>query len=82
MKIDIKFFATYRDVIGKADMTLSVEDTATIATIMEYLEQQYPQLAGRLSKHALVAVNEQYVHHQQPLQANDVIALFPPVSGG
>ena len=82
MTIGIKFFATFRDVAGTGDLTLRVADAATVADVVEQLEQHYPQFNGQLTNMALVAVNESYTHRKKELQADDMVAFFPPVSGG
>ena len=82
MTITIRFFATYRQLIGRDIFELQVDQTATVTDVITQLEQQYPQLLGKLHSGALVAVNEHYAHRETALQLNDTVAFFPPVSGG
>ena len=82
MTITVKFFAAYRQIAGKDTFELQLDNTATVADVIERLEQQYPGFSGRLKANALVAINEQYVHRKQELQPNDTVVFFPPVSGG
>ncbi len=82
MPITIKFFAAFRDVAGTADLSMNIADGATVADLIDRLERDFPKFGGKLTRLTLTAVNERYVPRQTALQANDVIALFPPVSGG
>jgi len=83
MVITTKFFAAFRDIIGADSLDLNVDQQhVTVNTIIRQLEQQHPAFEGRLTKIALIAVNEVYAQHQQELQPEDVVAFFPPVSGG
>jgi len=82
MRITIKFFATYRQLAGIEQFKIETEDTVTVADVITQLEQNYPQLSGKLSRGTLIAINEQYARREQHLQPNDTVAFFPPVSGG
>ena len=82
MRITVRFFATYRQLTGSDTLELQLENTVTVTEVIEQLERQYPEFSGRLKTHALVAINEQYVHRKQELHPNDIVAFFPPVSGG
>jgi molybdopterin converting factor subunit 1 len=82
MKIRIRFFASYRQLVGQETVELEVAEQATIADVIERLERDYPQFGGKLRHNALVALNEVYAEHHQYVQPQDTIAFFPPVSGG
>jgi molybdopterin converting factor subunit 1 len=82
MTITVRFFATYRQLTEKDTLELQLENVAIVTELIEQLERQYPQFSGKLKAHALVAINEQYVHRKQELHPNDTVAFFPPVSGG
>jgi molybdopterin synthase sulfur carrier subunit len=83
MTITAKFFASFQDIIGANSLKLSLEhDVDSIAELIEELERQYPDFGGKLEKFSLVAVNEQYSHRRYELADGDVVAFFPPVSGG
>lgn len=82
MNITVKFFVTYRDLTGVDTLELSLDETATIADLLAQIERDYPQLQEKFRKQALIAVNEKYAHRKQGLHEGDVVALFPPVSGG
>lgn len=82
MTITVKFFAAFRELAGTGELEMQVADATTIADVMERLEQQYPQFNGKLNKISLIAVNEKYAHRRKELRPSDILAFFPPVSGG
>ena len=82
MTITIRFFASFRDLTGTATIVREVSDGATVEDAMRLIGAEFPRLQGKIDRIALIAVNEAYASRQTPLQANDVVAFFPPVSGG
>lgn len=69
-----------RDVTGMAESSFSLAPGDTVGTLHERLASAYP---GWPEKESLsFAVNEEYATWNQELQASDVVAVIPPVSGG
>ncbi len=81
MVINIKTFATVKDIFGCDEISLDVADRITAGEIGEILCQKYPALSA-LKERLITAVNEEYSSHDTVLKQNDTLALFPPVSGG
>lgn len=81
MKISIRLFATLRQEAGWSEQTLELAEGATVADALAALAQGFPalRLTGRP---VYAAVNQAYAQPEQVLAAGDVVALFPPVSGG
>ena len=52
----------------------------TVAALRKELEDKHPALKGLRS--LFIAVNGEYAEDAQSINANDEIALIPPVSGG
>jgi len=78
--VTVKFFAAAADAAGRR--TLEVDWSGrTLAQLLEFLEQQYPNLA-RLAPVLSVAVNREYASGDRVLADGDEVALIPPVSGG
>jgi molybdopterin synthase sulfur carrier subunit len=80
MNVKIKLFATCREVVGKNELDLQVENPCTVHNIIEDLKQKYPKLEQMNS--FLIAVNMEYAQSNAPVRDGDVIAIIPPVSGG
>jgi molybdopterin synthase sulfur carrier subunit len=80
MEVKVALFGVTKDIIGQPEIRFSLPSPATVHTLLEQLNTDYPRLQG-LSALA-VAVNSEYAERDQALQTNDEIALIPPVSGG
>ena len=78
MKIKVRFFARYRDLVGEERMEIELEQGATVASLKKRLEKEFPELGGI----DLVAINNEYVEPQYRLRDEDEVALLPPLSGG
>ena len=75
--IKILFFANLREEIG-ASINYDCPQ-CTVQEVMRYVEQLYPQVS--LSS-TMVAINEQFASSVDCVNAGDVVAFLPPVSGG
>lgn len=81
MNVSVQLFARARDLAGAETVCVDVADNATVGDVRAALVRTYPALepiAGSL----LVAVNADYATDTQPVQPGQVVACFPPVSGG
>lgn len=73
-------FGISRDILGGAELSLELEEHATVADMKAELMRRFPDF-GRLTALA-VAVNSEYAESGKELREGDEIALIPPVSGG
>jgi molybdopterin synthase sulfur carrier subunit len=74
--IQVKFFASLRERVGKADMTLPAAGLATIADVWAAATD------FDMPANTLVAVNHEYVARDATVRDGDEVAFFPPVTGG
>ena len=81
MEIQLKLFATLKDKAGTNKITVSVAESATVATVLEAVGAAYPALQSSLPI-AVVSVNKSFAGLETAVSPNDEVALFPPVSGG
>ena len=77
MTVQIKYFASLRDRLGRAEDRLSVAETTTVAEIWARLWPETP-----LPPNTLAAVNMEYASLEQTVRDRDEVAFFPPVTGG
>jgi molybdopterin converting factor subunit 1 len=81
MIVTVKLFATLRQQAGWAEQTFDVPSGCTVGDLMNLITQRTPEL--RLAGRAVyAAVNQSYVKMDRTLVDGDVVAIFPPVSGG
>ncbi len=81
MTIQVKFFASMRDLMGD-DQSISrdiVEQQGiqTVDDVWTYCAQ-----GKEKPSNVLIAVNMDYVDGQTQVKAGDEVAFFPPVTGG
>lgn len=76
--ITVHYFARLRELTGKGQETLD-QSGWTVAQLLDWAEKTYPGF-GKDTIH--VAVNEEYALKDDVIQAGDVCAFIPPVSGG
>jgi molybdopterin synthase catalytic subunit/molybdopterin converting factor small subunit len=81
VQITILFFATLKDRARRGQMTLALEDGATVGDLKTRLAADVPGLAPALPS-ALVSVNREFAFARDALHEGDEVGLFPPVSGG
>jgi molybdopterin converting factor subunit 1 len=81
MKLEIRLFATLRDLAGASRVTVSIDEPATVQKLLQTVEENYPSLVESLPT-VLVALNKAYAGPDAPINEGDEVAFFPPVSGG
>ena len=77
MSVHVKYFASLREEIGRAEDSVSISGSATV-------EEIWHQTTGNLQLDSLVlvAVNQEYADFDHVVQDGDEVAFFPPVTGG
>jgi molybdopterin synthase sulfur carrier subunit len=81
MKIRIKTFASLKDILGFTDKIFDLQDNLTAGQVIQNLKKDFPDF-GNYKGLLLIARNEEFCNEEQKINDGDVLALFPPVSGG
>lgn len=81
MKINIRAFSSVKSVLGFSEKEMSVSDGSSVEDILQLLFGQYDDLMKMKGK-LLFALNEEYCDKKKELREGDILAIFPPVSGG
>ncbi len=81
MKVSVRFFAAYREIVGKSQMEVDVAEGTTAGNLLDLFVGRHPRL-GDLASSSLLAVNREYVPAETVLRDNDEVVFVPPVSGG
>ena len=81
MEISVRLFHTTADMMGSSRLTLNVDEPATCGELRQKLAECYPSLAARLPS-LRFAVNHEFAADEDPVTAQDEVALIGLVSGG
>ena len=81
MELDVRLFATLKDRVGQTQIRVSVEEPATVESLVTAAAEAYPSLAPALPS-TLVAVNRAFADPGTEIRYGDEVAFFPPVTGG
>lgn len=79
MKVRVRFFALYRQVVGAAETPVQVPAGATLSQLWEQVQGRFPGLQGYP---LIAAVNGEQRDGTTPLSGGDEVAFLPPFSGG
>ena len=85
MKINLRFFASVRELVGTAQEVLQVEQPLlTVGDVRQYLiarggNWEYALAQGRALR---MAHNQVMCAADTPVAEGDEVAFFPPVTGG
>ncbi len=81
MKIRIRYFASFREIVGKGEEILTVPENTRVYDIRAQLLTQYPRLQPIMER-SLCAVNRGYVSAETTLHEQDELVFIPPMGGG
>lgn len=92
MELELRFFATFREAVGRKEIRWTVADGAAVGDVLEELEAEYDGLEGQLLEDGAirpqlsVLKNGRDVTHMAgtntALEDGDRLSVFPPVAGG
>lgn len=81
MKLTLRYFASWREELGRAEETREFPDGTPVNQVADLVAAGHPRLEG-LSRSTLLMVNQEYAAPHTPLRDGDEVAFIPPVSGG
>ena len=81
MKIRIRYFASFREIIGRNEEQLTLDEGASVADVRTLLPTRYPRLQPIMER-SVSAVNHNYVSAETRLSDGDEVVFIPPVGGG
>jgi len=86
MKIKVKPFAIFKDIIGKAEFTLEFDSEISVGKLINYLKESFPDISMYIDEYeiepVIVLVNGRPATEKTVLRDGDEVAFFPPAAGG
>ncbi|MBC8225630.1 MAG: molybdopterin converting factor subunit 1 [Gammaproteobacteria bacterium] len=79
MNIKVIYFAVLRDLAKKKEEQLTVEATTTPKSLYDMLQEKYSFPDQNTFK---VAINDNFIEWNEPINEQDTIVFIPPVTGG
>lgn len=86
--INILYFASFREMLGKAEEQMALEESqekvSKVQDLVEVLSQRGETWQKILvdNPHLQIAVNQTVASRETRLNTGDEVAFFPPVTGG
>ena len=81
MKVRIQFFSHLKDAVGAAQLEQEIPEGTSVRQLLELFYLRYPRLSD-WDANILIGVGVEFVGRAYVLQANDEVALMPPLQGG
>ena len=80
IRVFVRLYSSFREPVGSDSLELELPGDATVASLLEVLQSEYPAMPG--FENAVTAVNGKHQDAGWTLKEGDVLAIMPPVAGG
>ncbi|MDQ1371400.1 MAG: MoaE-MoaD fusion protein [Candidatus Thermoplasmatota archaeon] len=81
MKVKVKLFSAFREIVGTKEEDLDLPEGVTVNGLLDEYVQRFPAL-DRYREHIILSVNREYGAPARVLREGDEVSFLPPVSGG
>ncbi len=81
MRVKVLFFGILRDIVGRSEEQIEVDEGASLGSVFEHYAHQFPRMGGMASS-IVLACNQQFSDRSTHVADGDEVAFLPPVSGG
>jgi MoaE-MoaD fusion protein len=81
VRVKVLFFGQLKDIVGRAEESLEMEDGSVLQSLFDHYARQFPKLE-KMSGSIVMALNQQFSERSAALSPGDEVAFLPPVSGG
>ncbi len=80
MRIRIKFFSYFKDIVGAEEIEIDVRDRCTVEELLNVIAERWPEMFEE--DQVIILKNGMPAKFTDTIDENDEIAILPPVSGG
>jgi len=80
LRIAVRFYASVREAVGVQGREFELVKGSRMEDLLMMLERMYPGM--KTERRPLVAVNGSRILLDRRLEDGDIVAIYPPVSGG
>ena len=81
MQVKVLFFGQLKEITGRAEEEVQVEEGSDLERLVERYAGQFPRLAA-MREAVVLARNCEFAERSALLNEGDEVAFLPPVSGG
>ncbi|WP_048149924.1 ubiquitin-like small modifier protein 1 [Palaeococcus ferrophilus] len=89
MRVRVRYFARFRSIAGRDEEEFELPAGSTVRDLLKLIVDRHPAFRGESfgedyddEADVNVSRNGRYVGFDEVLEEGDVVAIFPPVSGG
>lgn len=82
INVSVLFFAKAREIVGKSEATLSVNQEISYSALLDTISQTFH--LSEIKENVILAVNESFCARGDSIRLSegDKVAVIPPLSGG
>jgi MoaE-MoaD fusion protein len=81
MRVRVLFFGILKDLTGRSEDEIQLDEGAKVASVFEYYAERFPKLRA-MAASIVMARNHEFSPLSSPVADGDEVAFLPPVSGG
>jgi molybdopterin synthase sulfur carrier subunit len=81
MLLRVKYFARFREIVDREEEEIEITPGSTVLDLKRIILQLHPGMSS-YEKFLLVACNDQFAADDRKFAPDDIVSIFPPVSGG
>jgi len=89
MRIKVRYFARFRELTGIGEEKIELPEGSKVRDLIEKIKELYPKFKDEIfgedyddNAEVNISRNGRYASFEEELEDGDIVALFPPTSGG